>query len=135
MKLGVLLVLCCVLYTQAYYLPGVAPVEYDDGEQVPLKVIKLTSIHTQLPYRYYDLPFCAPSKIVDEKENLGEVLRGDRIENSLYEVSKGAVFVLLENGVVGCDIWKLHKHCNAHFWTLPPAKKQDITAHVEAYYF
>lgn len=28
-----------------------------------------------------------PKKIVDSAENLGEVLRGDRIENSPYEVS------------------------------------------------
>ena len=48
---------------------------------------KLTSIKTQLPYSYYSLPFCPPKKIVDSAENLGEVLRGDRIENSPYVVS------------------------------------------------
>ena len=30
---------------------------------------------------------CLPGTIVDSAENLGEVLRGDRIENSLYVVS------------------------------------------------
>lgn len=54
-----------------------------------MKVNKLTSIKTQLPYSYYSLPYCAPKKIVDSAENLGEVLRGDRIENSLYTVMFG----------------------------------------------
>jgi transmembrane 9 superfamily protein 2/4 len=53
-----------------------------------VKVNKLTSIKTQLPYTYYSLPFCKPNTIVDSAENLGEVLRGDRIENSPYAVSK-----------------------------------------------
>ena len=52
-----------------------------------MKVNQLSSIKTQLPYSYYSLPFCKPGTIVDSAENLGEVLRGDRIENSLYVVS------------------------------------------------
>lgn len=51
-----------------------------------LKVNKLSSIKNQLPYEYYSLPYCRPEKIVQSAENLGEVLRGDRIENSLYQV-------------------------------------------------
>ena len=56
------------------------------GDLVTLKVNKLTSTKTQLPYDYYSLWFCQPLKIVSSAENLGEVLRGDRIENSPYEV-------------------------------------------------
>ena len=48
---------------------------------------KLSSTKTQLPYTYYSLPYCRPDKIVDNAENLGEVLRGDRIENSPFVVS------------------------------------------------
>lgn len=51
-----------------------------------LKVNKLSSVRTQLPYDYYSLPYCRPEKITPFAENLGEVLRGDRIENSLYEI-------------------------------------------------
>lgn len=51
-----------------------------------LKVNKLSSTKTQLPYEYYSIPYCRPEKIVSSAENLGEVLRGDRIENSPYEV-------------------------------------------------
>ncbi|GFS38996.1 endomembrane protein 70 protein family [Actinidia rufa] len=54
------------------------------GDLLKVKVNKLTSIKTQLPYSYYSVPHCQPGKIVDSAENLGEVLRGDRIENSPY---------------------------------------------------
>lgn len=57
------------------------------GDPLYVKVNKLTSTKTQLPYSYYSLPYCQPERIVDSAENLGEVLRGDRIENSPYEVS------------------------------------------------
>ena len=57
------------------------------GDKLNLKVNKLESIKTQLPYEYYSIPYCRPEKIVSSAENLGEVLRGDRIENSPYEVS------------------------------------------------
>jgi transmembrane 9 superfamily protein 2/4 len=68
----------------AFYLPGVAPNYFAKGDPLQVKVNKLTSIKTQLPYTYYSLPFCKPATIVDSAENLGEVLRGDRIENSPY---------------------------------------------------
>lgn len=86
------------------------------SRQIKLYVNKLTSTKTQMPFDYYSLPFCHPTKIQvrgtgirvkilqrhvsadipaeyvfdalqGESENLGEVLSGDRIEkNSLYEV-------------------------------------------------
>ncbi|KAL6052447.1 Transmembrane 9 superfamily member [Balamuthia mandrillaris] len=77
----------CIQAAVGFYLPGVAPREYKEGDTVPLLVNKLTSVKTQLPYRYYDLPFPAPKKIVDARENLGEILLGDVIENSLYEIT------------------------------------------------
>ncbi|KAL9674894.1 hypothetical protein QQ045_003093 [Rhodiola kirilowii] len=67
-----------------FYLPGVAPEDFQRGDELKVKVNKLTSIKTQLPYSYYSLPYCRPEKIIDSAENLGEVLRGDRIENSPY---------------------------------------------------
>ena len=39
-----------------------------------------------MPYDYYSLPFCKPSKIGLQKENLGQVVSGDRVENSVYKV-------------------------------------------------
>lgn len=70
--------------SHSFYLPGVAPQDFVKGDELYVKVNKLTSTKTQLPYSYYSIPYCRPKKIVDSAENLGEVLRGDRIENSPY---------------------------------------------------
>jgi transmembrane 9 superfamily member 2/4 len=51
-----------------------------------VKVNKLSSTKTQLPYDHYFLDYCKPEKILNSGENLGEVLHGDRIENSVYAV-------------------------------------------------
>ncbi|TYI22710.1 hypothetical protein ES332_A06G121600v1 [Gossypium tomentosum] len=79
-----LLFLSLIHGVHCFYLPGVAPEDFQKGDPLKVKVNKLTSVKTQLPYSYYSLPFCTPEKIVDSAENLGEVLRGDRIENSPY---------------------------------------------------
>lgn len=50
-----------------------------------MQVNKVESVKTQLTYRFYDLPFCAPEEVEDLTESLGQVLSGDRMENSLYE--------------------------------------------------
>eukprot|EP00798_Chlamydomonas_sp_ICE-L_P013447 gene13447-19305_t len=76
----------CLHSASAFYLPGVAPLDFRKKDMVGLKVNKLSSIKTQLPYEYYSLPYCRPEKVIQSAENLGEVLRGDRIENSLYQV-------------------------------------------------
>ncbi|KAL2251096.1 transmembrane 9 superfamily member 7 [Sesamum indicum] len=70
-----------------FYLPGVAPRDFQTGEALEVKVNKLSSTKTQLPYDYYFLSYCKPPKIRNRAENLGEVLRGDRIENSVYSFS------------------------------------------------
>jgi transmembrane 9 superfamily member 2/4 len=56
------------------------------NDLLAVKVNQLSSIKTQLPYSHYSLPFCRPDTIVNSAENLGQVLRGDRIENSPYVV-------------------------------------------------
>lgn len=69
----------------AFYLPGVAPHDFELGEKVDLKVNKLTSTETQIPYDYYSLKFCKPEGGVKmAAENLGEFMTGDRIDNSPY---------------------------------------------------
>ena len=67
----------------AALLPPQPPGTNVQDDLVNIKVNKLSSVKTQLPYEYYHLPFCKPDKIVNSAENLGEVLRGDRIENSM----------------------------------------------------
>lgn len=87
---GIAVFICLIAFAShafAFYLPGVAPHDFKSGEEVELKVNKLSSIHTQLPYDYYSLHFCKPADgIKPYSENLGEFLRGDRIENSAYEI-------------------------------------------------
>jgi len=75
-----------LLQARAFYLPGVAPTEYHEGSPVEVKVNKLTSVKTQLPYRYYVLPYCTPKEIHVAAENLGEILLGDSIENSMFDI-------------------------------------------------
>ncbi|XP_044751616.1 transmembrane 9 superfamily member 4 [Coccinella septempunctata] len=83
-------VLCFVKCTIQFYVPGMAPTDFKKGETVELKAVKMTSIHTQLPFEYYSLPLCLPKGgavgIHYKSENLGEVLRGDRIVNTPYAV-------------------------------------------------
>lgn len=69
---------CCVAVR---HLPSAA--------QVPMFVNKITSTKTQLPFRYYSLPFCRPDAVAEEDLNLGEILSGDSIENSDYELYTG----------------------------------------------
>ncbi|WEW61544.1 hypothetical protein PRK78_007034 [Emydomyces testavorans] len=85
---------------QAFYIPGYSIRSYRDNEPIPVLVNKIFSDHSPLQYAYFDLPFvCPPS---GEKRasspfasghsislNLGEVLRGDRIRTSDFEVSMG----------------------------------------------
>eukprot|EP00946_MAST-07B_sp_MAST-7B-sp1_P004715 g4715.t1 len=95
---------------RAFYLPGVAPREFPDGGEVALKVDKLTSVKSQLPYGFYDAGFCTPAEagIVDPEtgkaaevhsmaENLGEVLAGNRMESSGYKLA-------MKEHTPGCEI-------------------------------
>lgn len=54
---------------------------------MPVKVGKMTSTATHLPYEYYDGPFCKPEKIKSMKANLGEVLTGDILYSTGYELN------------------------------------------------
>eukprot|EP00096_Caligus_rogercresseyi_P004465 TRINITY_DN1873_c0_g1_i1.p1 TRINITY_DN1873_c0_g1~~TRINITY_DN1873_c0_g1_i1.p1 ORF type:complete len:628 (-),score=180.25 TRINITY_DN1873_c0_g1_i1:314-2197(-) len=71
-----------------FYVPGVAPMDFVVGEEIEVRAIKMTSTHTQLPYDYYSLDFCRPSNELLEykSQNLGEVLRGDRIVKTPYKI-------------------------------------------------
>lgn len=83
-------VLCAgVCLAGAFYLPGVAPKDFHQDEPGSFKVNKLSSVKAQLPYEYYSLAYCPPDEIKSSAENLGEVLRGDRILNSKFEFKFG----------------------------------------------
>ncbi|ORZ01497.1 hypothetical protein BCR43DRAFT_487026 [Syncephalastrum racemosum] len=83
--------------TNAFYLPGVAPHDYEDGENVPLYVNSLTPLpNSQLKsvvsFDYYDprFHFCQPEGGPREQaESLGSILFGDRIFTSDFQLFMG----------------------------------------------
>lgn len=88
------------LIAQAFYIPGYSIRSYKEDENIPLLVNKIYSDNTQLQYAYFDLPFvCPPSgrrrhesswaSGQSQSLNLGEVLRGDRITNSDFDINMG----------------------------------------------
>jgi len=82
--LVVLLVHTTVEKVSCFYVPGVAPHEFKSGDRIEMQAVKMTSVKTQIPYDYYSLPFCEPKTKHYVPENLGEILRGDRIVNTGY---------------------------------------------------
>jgi transmembrane 9 superfamily protein 2/4 len=56
------------------------------GEDVPVKVNKLDSVKTQFVEVYYSLNFPQPEHIMDDPENLGEILGGERVETSPFHI-------------------------------------------------
>ncbi|KAJ2003307.1 hypothetical protein GGI04_003018, partial [Coemansia thaxteri] len=74
----------------AFYIPSMGPQSFKHGERVPLNVNRVFSEHVPLPFAYYDLPFvCKPQDVRRPWLNIGEVLRGDRIASSDYELIMG----------------------------------------------
>lgn len=82
----------------SFYLPGVAPTTYKEGDRVSLMVNHLTpapsdkdsQLHSVLSFDYYHpaFQFCTPEPQgpEDVSESLGSILFGDRIMTSPYEL-------------------------------------------------
>lgn len=101
-KSGALLaaLLCLAPQASAFYFPGVAPTSYKTGDAVPLYVNHLTpgdsqvdpKLHSVYSYDYYHPPFhfCQPKDgPKDQRESLGSILFGDRIQTSPFELKMG----------------------------------------------
>uniref|UniRef100_A0A7S1VVU3 Transmembrane 9 superfamily member n=1 Tax=Grammatophora oceanica TaxID=210454 RepID=A0A7S1VVU3_9STRA len=85
---SLVLLLAAITPVGGFYLPGVNPQSFGDGDPVKLKVNKMTSHQTLMPVDYYRLPFCQPVDGVNvDNENLGEFLAGDRIKSSPYRLN------------------------------------------------
>lgn len=93
---------CTLLFTTklTFEITGFSIKSYKDNEAVPLFVNKVYSENSQLQYAYYSLPFVCPplgtrhagSSLLSGQTlplNLGEVLRGDRIQQSDVELIFG----------------------------------------------
>ncbi|KAL2869672.1 transmembrane 9 family protein [Aspergillus lucknowensis] len=94
------LLLTAPTLSAAFYLPGVAPTSYDEGQAVPLYVNHLTpgiaqqdeQLHSVFAYDYYHpaFRFCVPEDgPKDVRESLGSILFGDRIQTSPFELKMG----------------------------------------------
>jgi transmembrane 9 superfamily member 2/4 len=86
-KMAAMIVAFSGIIVDGFYVPGVHPISFNEGDDVPVKVNKLTSTHTQVPRDYYKLPFCKPlGGPTMSSENLGEFLSGNKIQNSPYTI-------------------------------------------------
>lgn len=95
-----------VTVSNAFFLPGVAPTTYHEGDEIKLfvnhltpsryfqhrdkdgNVIKSDKEHYLYSYDYYyeKLHFCQPETVVEKSESLGSVLFGDRVYNSPFQL-------------------------------------------------
>lgn len=112
-KIWVLFVCLIAELGHGFYLPGSYPHKYGIGNTLSVKVNSLTSIDTEMPFSYYSLPFCKPKEgVKDSAENLGELLMGDRIENSPYQfkmyTNETEIF-LCKTSLLSADEFKIMK--------------------------
>lgn len=78
---------CLYLVAAVSALDFFAPRRYRKGDKVDLLFNKIESDHTQLPFHYHDLPFVCHDKNQKAKSMLlGEILRGDRFWESIYDL-------------------------------------------------
>lgn len=96
-KLGhYLATLLLLVGVRGFYLPGMAPVNYCPKEsasdacksEIKLFVNRLNSIESVIPYEYHSFDFCLDTSANEgsPSENLGQVLFGERIRGSRYEI-------------------------------------------------
>ncbi|CAH2038582.1 unnamed protein product [Thlaspi arvense] len=79
-----------VLLALTFWIGSGSSSRYNAGDHVPFFVNKVGPLHNPSEtYQYYDLPFCRPEPVIEKKETLGEVLNGDRLMSSLYELKCG----------------------------------------------
>ncbi|XP_002963357.2 transmembrane 9 superfamily member 2 [Selaginella moellendorffii] len=61
---------------------------YGENDKVPLYANKVGPFHNPSEtYQYFDLPFCEPSNLKHKSEDLGEVLEGDRMVTTRYNIT------------------------------------------------
>lgn len=93
--LGVVILLSLNLVCWCFYLPGLAPVNYCEKSQatetckseVKLYVNRLDSEESVIPYEYNRFDFCQAHDKDSPVENLGQVVFGERIRSSPYNIS------------------------------------------------
>ncbi|GMT33198.1 hypothetical protein PFISCL1PPCAC_24495, partial [Pristionchus fissidentatus] len=95
MRLFISAAILLVAGTSAFYLPGLAPVNFCEKQNakascpsnVTLFVNRLDSDQSVIPFEYHSFDFCIGSEDESPVENLGQVLFGERIRPSPYKMS------------------------------------------------
>jgi transmembrane 9 superfamily protein 1 len=78
---------CLILGLALSKLPGCSASTFKSGQKVPVYVNKVGPyFNTHETYHYYSLPVCHPNPIVSLPLKLGQVLNGDRMAESLYDI-------------------------------------------------
>ncbi|KAA8499668.1 Transmembrane 9 superfamily member 7 [Porphyridium purpureum] len=88
----------CGSSTRAFYIPGVAPVDYEPGAALEVMANKLTSPANHVAFDYHRFLFCKPldQRTGAEKEgrvknakrlNFGQLLSGERAQPTRYEIA------------------------------------------------
>lgn len=82
-----LLLLLLALAWAAQVQGGYSDHKYSKGDHVPLYANKVGPFQNPSEtYRYFDLPFCQPEHMTEKREDLGEVLNGDRMVDAQYKL-------------------------------------------------
>lgn len=83
---------------------GASLTEFEKGQIIDVKAIKIDSAKTQLPYDYYSLPFCSPKNGTPtyDSQSVVQMLLGERFSITPYEVRMteniGCKLLCKENG-------------------------------------
>ncbi|ESW13939.1 hypothetical protein PHAVU_008G239300 [Phaseolus vulgaris] len=82
---GAFVILCCCI---SHVTSDAADHRYNKGDSVPFYANKVGPFHNPSEtYKYFDLPFCSPANVEEKKEDLGEVLNGDRLVVAPYKLN------------------------------------------------
>mmetsp|Transcript_39601 Transcript_39601/g.157292 ORF Transcript_39601/g.157292 Transcript_39601/m.157292 type:complete len:529 (-) Transcript_39601:2238-3824(-) len=83
-----LLVLLMAEAAYAFYIPGFAPIDYENGDSIEVFADRLSSRTEKLPFDYFKLKFCEPEEgRKSDNLNLGEILLGERDDLTAYKIN------------------------------------------------
>ncbi|KAK2430726.1 Endomembrane protein 70 protein family [Trifolium repens] len=81
-----IVILCCFCCIN-YVTSDASDHRYKEGDFVPFYANKVGPFHNPSEtYRYFDLPFCKSENVEEKKEDLGEILNGDRLVVAPYKL-------------------------------------------------
>mmetsp|Transcript_8343 Transcript_8343/g.21958 ORF Transcript_8343/g.21958 Transcript_8343/m.21958 type:complete len:642 (+) Transcript_8343:42-1967(+) len=86
----VFVVLLCVgKCGTAFYLPGISPVDYEEGYPLEVFANRLVSPVNKVPFSFYSVPYFRgdlPKKPKSKHRNLGQILSGEMVTPTKFEI-------------------------------------------------